>query len=43
MIGASFDLSVNEPVFEQPSDSLSVTVAPLILRDQRGLAVRVSF
>ena len=43
LAGAAFDLSVNEPVFEQPSDSLSVTVAPLIGRDQKGLAVRVSF
>ncbi len=41
--GHLIDLSNNESIYERPSQAPRVTIAPLIGRDQKGLAVRVSF
>ena len=41
--GHHIDLSNNESIYERPSQASRVTVAPLIGRDQKSLAVRVSF
>ena len=43
LAGRDIDLSINESIYERPSPAPRVTVAPLIGRDQRGFAVRVSF
>ena len=41
--GHEIDLAINESIYERPSPAPRVTVAPLIGRDQKGLAVRVGF
>ena len=43
LAGRDIDLSINESIYTRPSQSPRVTIAPLIGRDQKGLAVRVSF
>ena len=43
LAGRDIDLSINESIYERPSPAPRVTVVPLIGRDQKGLAVRVSF
>ena len=42
-VGAAIDLSINESIYERPSQAPRVTIAPLIGRHQKGLAVRVGF
>ena len=42
-VGHHIDLSNNESIYERPSQASRVTVTPLIGRDQKSLAVRVSF
>ena len=43
LIAQAIDLSINESIYERPSQASRVTVTPLIGRYQKGLAVRVGF
>ncbi len=43
LVGHGIDLSINESIYERPSQASRVTVTPLIGRYQKGLAVRVGF
>jgi hypothetical protein len=43
VVGASIDLSINEPIYERPSQTRRVSFVPLLGRERIGLMARVHF
>ena len=42
-LGGMIDASINEPIYQRPSQTPRVTISPLLGRDQTGVVARVRF